>query len=63
MVRRAVFGEFVETHFNPLYAFAVGGVMLLVGLVLISDAGSVSLSNDRECNTCMALIRNWIWNV
>ena len=38
MVRRAVFGEFVETHFNPLYAFAVGGVMLLVGLVLISDA-------------------------
>lgn len=38
MVRRAVFGEFVETYFNPLYAFTVGGVMLLVGLVLISDA-------------------------
>ncbi|WP_312491215.1 ABC transporter permease [Brevundimonas sp.] len=38
MVRSAVFGEFVETHFNPAYAFAFGGVLLLIGLVLISDA-------------------------
>lgn len=38
MVRRGVFGEFVETHYNPAYAFAWGAVLLLMGLILIADA-------------------------
>jgi len=38
MVRGAVFGEFVHTYYNPLYAFAWGAVLLFAGLVFFSDA-------------------------
>ncbi|PZO05395.1 MAG: ABC transporter [Alphaproteobacteria bacterium] len=36
MIRAAVFGEFVETHYNPGYALMVGTVMVLTGLLLIA---------------------------
>lgn len=38
MVRAGVFGEFVETHFNPLYALGWTVVLNLVGLLLMSGA-------------------------
>lgn len=36
MIRAAVFGEFVETYYDPLYALTVGTVMVLTGLLLVS---------------------------
>jgi len=38
MVRGGVFGEFVKTQYDPLYAFAWGAIFLFVGLILIADA-------------------------
>lgn len=38
MIRAAVFGEFVETHYNPLYALFWGTVMNLIGLLLLASA-------------------------
>ncbi len=38
MVRAGVFGEFVQTYYDPLYAFAWGCVMVFAGLVLLADA-------------------------
>lgn len=38
MIRAGVFGEFVETHYNPAYAFACACVFLLFGTILIMDA-------------------------
>ena len=38
MVRASVFGEFVETHYDPVYALAVGTVMNLLGLLLVTGA-------------------------
>lgn len=38
MVRAGVFGEFVETHFNPAYALAWGVVLNAAGLLLLADA-------------------------
>ncbi|CAN5209130.1 ABC transporter permease [soil metagenome] len=37
MVRAGVFGEFVPTHFHPLYALAWGVGLCLVGLLLLSE--------------------------
>ncbi len=36
MIRAAVFGEFVKTHYNPLYAVTVGAMLNIVGLLLIA---------------------------
>lgn len=38
MVRGAVFGEFVEVYYHPLYALAWGAGFLFSALVLLSDA-------------------------
>ena len=38
MIRAAVFGEFIPTYYNPLYALAVGSVFNILGLVLIAGA-------------------------
>ena len=38
MVRSGVFGEFVETHYNALYALAIGLCLNVVGLLLMADA-------------------------
>ena len=38
MVRAGVFGEFVETHFNPLYALAWAAVFNVTGLLLLGGA-------------------------
>lgn len=38
MIRAAVFGEFVPTYYNPVYALAVGTIMVLFGLAAISGA-------------------------
>lgn len=38
MIRAAVFGEFVPTFYDPIYALAVGSAMVLIGLALISGA-------------------------
>lgn len=38
MVRAGVFGEFVETHFNPLYALVWGVALNAAGLLLLADA-------------------------
>jgi capsular polysaccharide transport system permease protein len=35
MVRSAVFGEFVETHYNAIYAVAWGTVFNIIGLALV----------------------------
>ena len=35
MVRAGVFGEFVETHFNPVYPLAWAGGLILLGLLLL----------------------------
>ncbi|WP_299175232.1 ABC transporter permease [uncultured Brevundimonas sp.] len=35
MVRAAVFGEFVETHYNAIYAVAWGTVFNIIGLALV----------------------------
>ncbi len=37
MLRAGVFGEFVHTYYHPFYAFAVGGVMVAIGLLLLAD--------------------------
>lgn len=37
MVRAGVFGEFVPTYFHPFYALAIGGVMVVAGLLLLAD--------------------------
>lgn len=36
MIRGGVFGEFVATYYNPAYALAIGAVMNIVGLLIIS---------------------------
>lgn len=38
MVRAGVFGEFVETHFNPLYALGWAAVFNVTGLLLLGGA-------------------------
>lgn len=38
MMRAGVFGEFVETHYDPLYPLFWGGVLTVLGLVMISRA-------------------------
>ncbi|MNI27653.1 ABC-2 type transporter [compost metagenome] len=38
MIRAGVFGEFVPTHFNPVYALVTALIMLLIGLLLIKYA-------------------------
>lgn len=38
MIRGGVFGEFVETHYDPLYALFWGTVMNLIGLLLLASA-------------------------
>jgi capsular polysaccharide transport system permease protein len=35
-IRHGVFGEFVSTHYNPVYAFGAGLVMNLLGLLIVS---------------------------
>lgn len=37
MVRAGVFGEFIPTHYDPLYAIAWGVGLTFVGLVLLSE--------------------------
>ncbi|KPF75194.1 ABC transporter [Brevundimonas sp. AAP58] len=38
MVRGGVFGEFVPTYYDPIYALAWGAGLILVGLVAVADA-------------------------
>jgi capsular polysaccharide transport system permease protein len=38
MIRAAVFGEFVPTYYDPLYAMSVGAVFNILGLLLIAGA-------------------------
>jgi capsular polysaccharide transport system permease protein len=38
MIRAAVFGEFVETHYHPFYALAVGTGFNIFGMLLIAGA-------------------------
>ena len=38
MIRSAVFGEFVETHFHIAYGVATGTIMNIVGMLLIAGA-------------------------
>jgi len=38
MIRAGVFGEFVETHYDPLYPLFWGGVLIAFGLIMISRA-------------------------
>lgn len=38
MIRAGVFGEFVETHYDPFYPLFWGGVLIVLGLVMISRA-------------------------
>lgn len=38
MLRAGVFGEFVETHFDPVYATVWSGVLILLGLALTAGA-------------------------
>ncbi|MFC0632441.1 ABC transporter permease [Brevundimonas balnearis] len=40
MVRAGVLGEFVATHYDPLYPFFWGGVLIAFGLVLLARAKS-----------------------
>lgn len=40
MVRASVFGEFVETHYNPLYALLWVVIFNLVGLIILAAAQS-----------------------
>jgi capsular polysaccharide transport system permease protein len=35
MIRAAVFGEFVETHFNPPYAILWSAIFTILGLALV----------------------------
>lgn len=35
MIRAAVFGEFVETHYNAVYAVAWGTIFTIIGLALV----------------------------
>ncbi len=36
MVRAGIFGEFVETHYNPVYPLAWAGGLIFLGLLLLS---------------------------
>lgn len=36
MVRAGIFGEFVETHYNPIYPLAWAGGLIFLGLLLLS---------------------------
>ena len=38
MVRAGVFGEFVETHYHPIYALAWGCILNFLALILLADA-------------------------
>lgn len=38
MIRAAIFGEFVETHYHPLYALAIGTLFNIIGMLLIAGA-------------------------
>lgn len=38
MVRAGVFGEFVPTHYDPMYAFAWGTIFIATGLILMAGA-------------------------
>lgn len=36
MVRAGVFGEFVETHYHPFYAFGVGSVLMIFAFAMVA---------------------------
>lgn len=36
MVRAGIWGEFMPTHYNPIYPIAFGGVLVLLGLILLN---------------------------
>lgn len=38
MIRAAVFGEFVETHYRPMYALTVGTIFNVLGMLMIASA-------------------------
>lgn len=38
MVRGGVFGEYVPTYYDPVYALAFGAVLIILGMLLIADA-------------------------
>jgi capsular polysaccharide transport system permease protein len=38
MVRAAVFGEFVHTYYDPVYAWISGSVMVILGMILLAGA-------------------------
>lgn len=38
MIRAAIFGEFVETHYRALYALAVGTVFNITGMLLVASS-------------------------
>lgn len=38
MIRAGVFGEFIETHYDPLYPLFWGGVLIAFGLLLVARA-------------------------
>lgn len=45
MVRAGVFGEFVPTHYNALYAFSWACILNFFGMILLADA-RVRVDND-----------------
>lgn len=38
MIRAATFGEFVETHYNALYALALGTIFNIIGMLLVASS-------------------------
>lgn len=38
MIRAGVFGEFVETHYNPMYALLWAGILNFLAMILLADA-------------------------
>ena len=38
MIRAGVFGEFIETHYDPLYPFFWGSVFIALGLIMLARA-------------------------
>ncbi|MRL69654.1 ABC transporter [Brevundimonas sp. SPF441] len=38
MIRAGVFGEFIETHYDPLYPVFWGGVLVSLGLIMLARA-------------------------
>lgn len=44
MMRAGVFGEFVPTYYDPLYAFGWGAIFILTGLLLLAGAKDRALA-------------------